>query len=158
MGDIRYALRTFRRSPLFALIAVISISIGIAADTTVFSGADALLLRPPAGVRAPDELVALDGSDGNRFGVNQISFANLIDVRERATTLTDFYCYDPVAQPMSLVIGQRAERVFGHRVTPNYLAASAVAQRTREIGIRVALGATRRAATWCASFSAARRC
>ena len=121
--DLRYALRSFARSPLFAFTAVLSLAVGIGADTAIFSVANSLLLRPPSGVTAPGRLVDISGTErGDGFGIKQVSFPDFLDVRDRATTLEDICGYDPVAEPMSLVGTEGAERVFGHRVTPNYFA------------------------------------
>jgi predicted permease len=121
--DLRYALRSFTRSPLFAFTAVLSLAIGIGADTAIFSLANALLLRAPAGVAAPHRLADINGTErGDAFGIRQISFPDFIDIRERATTLEDICGSEPAAEPMSFAGAEGAERVFGHRVTTNYFA------------------------------------
>jgi len=58
IADLEFALRTLRRSPLFTLIAVLSLALGIGANTAIFSLLDQLLLqRLP--VKDPDSLVIL---------------------------------------------------------------------------------------------------
>ena len=57
LQDFRYAARLLRRNPLFALTAALSLAIGIGANTAIFTIANALLFRPPAGVVAPGRLV-----------------------------------------------------------------------------------------------------
>src|SRR5690349_19718514 len=57
-GDVRYALRSLRANPGFALVAIVSLGLGIGANTAIFSLIDAVLLRPLP-VREPEELVAV---------------------------------------------------------------------------------------------------
>ena len=68
--DLRFAWRVLRAAPGFAVVTVITLGLGIAAGTVVFSWIDTVLLRPTTGVRNAHELVALEGiaPDGGRLG------------------------------------------------------------------------------------------
>ena len=70
LRDLRFAWRVLRKSPGFVAVAVITLGLGIAASTVVFSWIDTVLLRPIGGVRDAHELVALEGiaPDGGRLG------------------------------------------------------------------------------------------
>jgi len=70
LSDLRFAWRVLRKSPGFVAVAVVTLGLGIAASTTVFSWIDTVLLRPITGVRNAHELVALEGiaPDGGRLG------------------------------------------------------------------------------------------
>src|SRR6476619_346704 len=121
LQDVRYAIRLLRRNPIFALTAAASLAIGIAATTTIFTIANALLLRPPVGVVEPGRLVDVGRSqDGQGFDTN--SYPNYLDIRTRNNAFSSIYAYNIEPQPMSLGGADGAERVFGHVVTLNYFA------------------------------------
>ena len=119
MQDVRYALRLFRRNPLFTLTAVLSLAIGIGANTAVFTVASALLFRGPAGVVDAGRVVDIGRSqDGQGFDTN--SYPNYLDVRARSTVFSSVYAYDFDVDPVSLGGPGGAERVFGNTITTNY--------------------------------------
>ena len=68
-GDLRFALRSFRRTPVFTAVAVVSLALGIGANTAVFTLADQILLRLLP-VKNPQELVQLRGQ-GSHHGSNR---------------------------------------------------------------------------------------
>src|SRR5438093_11957382 len=88
--DLRYAGRLLRREPIFALTAVLSLAIGIGANTAIFTLADALLFRPPGGVVEPERLVDV-GRTRTGAGCNPNSYPNYLDIQQRATTLQAVY-------------------------------------------------------------------
>jgi predicted permease len=82
--DLRYAWRGLVRSPLFTLVALASIALGIGANTAIFTLVDEVLLRTLP-VKAPEQLVLFTGSRnhyGSNSGGNMLSFAMYEDFRE----------------------------------------------------------------------------
>ena len=92
LADLRFALRTLAKSPGFALIAIVSLALGIGANTAMFSYVDAVLLRP---LPVPDSgrIVEVDGTaPDTRLG--RLSYPDYIDLRDRTKTLQNLACYD----------------------------------------------------------------
>jgi putative ABC transport system permease protein len=122
--DMRHAARLLRRDPLFTATAVLSLAIGIGANTTIFSVGNALLFRPPVGVADPGALIDIGTlTPGGGFGNS--SYPNYLDVRHRATTLDGVYASGLFPRAMSLSgagDSPAAERVFATPVTGNYFA------------------------------------
>jgi predicted permease len=119
--DLRYAVRLLRRNPLFALTAVLSLAIGIGANTTIFTIADALLFKPPSGVVDAGRLIDV-GRSQNGQGFDNSSYPNFLDIRSRNTVFTDLYAVRFGSEPMSLGGRDGAERIYGELVTTNYFA------------------------------------
>jgi predicted permease len=117
--DVRFALRLLRRSPMFAVTAALSLAIGIAANTTIFSLVDALLVRPLPGLTRADRLVDI-GRTQNGRGFDTTNYPNYLDVRARATTLEGVYAYRIEPMPMSLTTPDGADRIYASMVTGNY--------------------------------------
>jgi predicted permease len=73
--DVRYALRTFRKSPGFALVAVLTLSLGVSANTAIFTLIDALMLRSLP-VARPDRLLQVSMTPGGaRESINSDSLS-----------------------------------------------------------------------------------
>src|SRR3990172_8142727 len=81
--DVRLGLRTLSKTPIVSVLAVLSVGIAIAGNTTVFSMVDAILLRPLP-FRDPDRLVMLwEANPSNPIiGFNRNSADNFLDFRE----------------------------------------------------------------------------
>ncbi len=79
--DIRYALRTFAKNPGFALTAVLSLAIGIGANTSIFSVANALLLRPLPYADAERLVILWNRSPGLNITEDWFSTAQYLDIK-----------------------------------------------------------------------------
>jgi len=83
-ADLRYALRGLSRSPLFTVVALVSIALGIGANTAIFTLVDEVLIRVLP-VKHPDELVLFTGARnhyGSNSGGNMLSFPMYEDFRD----------------------------------------------------------------------------
>jgi len=120
--DIRYAARTLAKSPSFTAAVIISLALGIGANTTIFTLLNTLFLNPLP-VERPAELVAVfttANRNATQFGnLLPLSYPNLKDFRERTDALTDVAAYSP---PLALAFttADGPERVFAQLVTGNY--------------------------------------
>lgn len=121
--DVRYALRALRRSPGFTAAAVISLALGIGANSAVFSFVNSLLLRPLP-IDRPNRVWFVQ--TGRQY--SNLSYPDYIDYRDRSRTLDLAACRVVV---MSLEGEARASRTWGYLATGNYFDV---------LGVRPALG------------------
>src|SRR5262249_58941381 len=80
--SVRYALRNLRKRPVFSLIVIFTLALGIGANTAIFSVIDAVLLSPlPYG--DPDKLVVL-GAKNDKLNLTQqpVSYPNIVDLKQ----------------------------------------------------------------------------
>ena len=108
--DVRYGLRMLANSPGFTLVALVSLSLGIAIATCAYSEVNGLILRDVPGVPKPEELVALQAPT---------SYAQYKRYRERSDLFSSTLAYvAPV--PFGVSLDGHTERTWGHLVTPSY--------------------------------------
>lgn len=119
LQDAGYAVRLLKQRPVFAATAALSLGIGIGANTTIFSIASALLLRPLPGLAEPGRLVDIGRTQGGS-GFDSTSYPNYLDLRSRTTTLEGVFAHRIEPEPMSLTGNGEAERVYGSVVSANY--------------------------------------
>jgi len=120
--DVRYSVRTLIKAPAFTIAAIVSLALGIGANTTIFTLLNTLFLNPLP-VARPSELVAVltvASRNATQFGnLLPLSYPNLEDFRARNSVLTDIAGYSPPLA-LSLTTGQEPQRVFAQLVTGNY--------------------------------------
>src|SRR5580704_12321614 len=106
-GEFRYAVRSLSRSPVFALVAVMSLALGIGANTAVFTMMDHVLLSLLP-VERPSELVQLSAvgeNYGGSSGMNALSYPMYEDLRDRNQVFSGTLCHEQV--PASVSFGGR---------------------------------------------------
>src|SRR5690349_4505441 len=116
MQDIRFALRGFRRSPGFAAVAIVTLAIGIGANTAIFSVVDGVLLRPLR-FPHPERLVSLADMDASGNSDN-VGWATYFDWRRQTRSFTDIAVmsfWNP-----NLLGGPSAEPLEGMRVSDGF--------------------------------------
>src|SRR5437868_4341163 len=114
--DIRYAIRGLVKRPGFVAIAVITLALGIGANTAIFSLVNTVLLRSLP-VQNPNEIVAV-AVRGKDDSMSAFSYPNYKDFRDRNNVLFGLLVYRFV--PLNLSRGGTNERVWGYEVSGNY--------------------------------------
>ena len=96
MTDIRYGLRQLWKHPAFTIIAVLTLALGIGANTAIFSVVNAVLLKPLP-FPAPDQLIAVGMIDtrqkGTQTELNSLSYPDFFDFRDQNRTLSSSAVY-----------------------------------------------------------------
>ena len=118
--DFKYSLRTLGRTPGFTTIAILTLALGIGANTAIFTLLDQILLRLLP-VKNPQELVLLTMRGrhyGSNWGGNAISHPMFRDFRDHNDVFTDMFCRFPFSG--SLSFNGRAERVDLELVSGTY--------------------------------------
>ena len=124
--DLRYAARTLWQSPVFAAVAVLSLALGIGANTAIFSVLDALLLKPLP-VRDPARLIALGQAEGDY----NCTYALWEQIRSHQDVFSETFAYSSIE--FDLASGGERQPAHGLYVSGNYFTA---------LGIRARLGRT----------------
>jgi predicted permease len=114
--DLTYATRSLKKNPSFSAVAVLTLALGIGANTAIFSVVDAVLLHPVP-FPEPEQLVALHGKS-DTTGWSAVSYPNLLDWQRQTRTLEAIAAW---RIDFFTLIGQnQAERLKGGRVSASY--------------------------------------
>lgn len=131
LSDLRFALRTLFRSPLFTAVAILSLALGIGANTAIFTLMDQLILRLLP-VKEPEQLVMIwsrGPHNGSNWGSRMLSYPMYQDYQQKAEAFDYVFCRREWS--MALTIDGKTERTRGEMVSGNFFDA---------LGVRPAAG------------------
>jgi putative ABC transport system permease protein len=123
--DIRFALRSLRKSPAFAVIAVLTLALGIGANTAIFTVVNAVFFHPLP-VKDPARLMEIFTLDQRKiFGaannnVLPISFPNGQDIQQRTQSFSGVTLYESFAAPVSMTVNGVPNQYFAQLSSGNY--------------------------------------
>jgi predicted permease len=122
--DLSYAVRMLWRTPLFTAVAMLTLAIGIGANTTIFTFVETILLRALP-IHDPQQVDALNWGD-----ITGISYPNYLDLRDRNTVFSNLAAYNFSATNLSTQSRDNF-RTWGYEATGNYF---------QTLGVNPALG------------------
>jgi predicted permease len=130
LSDIRYACRGLRKTPVFTAVAILSIALGIGANTAIFTIVDQLLLRLLP-VKDPRQLVLVTGEGfqyGNGWGEgNELSYPRFADLRDNNQVFSAMFCR--FGYGFHVGVGGQTEGVAGELVSGGYFSGLGVDAR-----------------------------
>jgi len=115
--DIRYAIRSLIRYPAFTITAVLTLALGIGANTAIFSVVNALLLRPLP-FTEPDKLIQVWEASIKEGQRHDVSYPNFADWRDRNQSLQQIAAYSD--RTFNLTDGTEPERIQGIMTSPAF--------------------------------------
>ena len=119
LSDVSYAIRQLRRAPGFTITVLLAFALGIGANATMFGIVDELLFRPPAHVRAPNEIVTLAaGTAKEGFGQRTSNYPVFAAIRDHSAGFSQVAAVAAVSVPFGR--GDRAANLDGLLVTASY--------------------------------------
>ncbi|HTS77485.1 MAG TPA: ABC transporter permease [Bryobacteraceae bacterium] len=130
LQDLRYSLRTLLKSPGFTLVAVLTLSLGIGANTGIFSMIDWLLLRPLP-VKDAGQLAYLVARPADDNYNNGFSYLNFLDIRDRTRSVFSHVAGVQIMQQDGLTVNGASTPIWTNYVTGDFF---------NLLGIRPALG------------------
>jgi putative ABC transport system permease protein len=130
LQDLRYSFRTLAKSPGFTLVAVLTLALGIGANTAIFSMIDWLLLRPLP-VKDPGQLAYLVTQPADNNYNNGFSYPNFEDIRDRTRSVFSHVAGVQIVQQDGIIVNGASTPIWTNYVTGDFF---------NLLGIRPGLG------------------
>ncbi len=118
MQDLRYALRALRKNPGFAAVAILTLALGIGANTAVFSVVNAVLLRPLP-YKDANRLVWITYSERNSTWHNFLTDVDYVTWRDKSQLFEDMAAFG-FGEPQTLATADGSERIYTTKASANF--------------------------------------
>src|SRR3954470_25016743 len=118
LTDLKYAFRMLFKAPVFAVIAILTLALGIGANSAIFSVIDTVMLRPLP-FKNPDQIVNVWGryaNDNGKVRGNVHSYPDYVDLRDQSRSFGAMACYTRTGGTLSL--SEDAKALEGLAITP----------------------------------------
>lgn len=123
LKDIRFALRTLAKNPGFALIGIVTLALGMAVNTTVFSVVNGFLLRPLP-VPHPEQITVLALKQSSLPGAYRFSHSTYEELRDQTDAFSDVFAYQPTLA--GITVDHKSDHCLISRVSSNYFSSLGV--------------------------------
>ncbi len=116
--DLRYGIRMLAKNPGFTLIAVLTLGLGIGANTTIFSWINSTLLNPIPGLTHTNSLISIVRGEDEKNPSPPLSYLDYVDLRERNKSFSGLMAFHD--DWMALTGAGQPERIYGALTSANY--------------------------------------
>ena len=118
LADLRYALRQLRRAPGFALTAVLTLALGIGANSTILSWISATLFNPIPGAKNIGSMLTIQRGERSEHPSPPFSYPDFVDLRENNKSFSGMLGYHD--DYISITGSAKPERIYGALTTADY--------------------------------------
>src|SRR5215813_9857915 len=118
LQDMRYGLRMLRKNPGFSLIAILTLALGIGANSTIFSWINSTLLDPIPGIADTSDMITITRGERSEHPTPPFSYLDFADLRDSTRIFTGLLAYHD--DYMTITGSDKPERIYGALVSSNY--------------------------------------
>src|SRR5215469_63324 len=118
LHDIKFAIRQLIRNPSFTFVAIVTLALGIAANSTIFSWINSTLLDPIPGIAHTSGMITIMRGERSEHPTPPFSYLDYVDLRDSTRTFTGLLAYHD--EYMTITGSDKPERIYGAVVSSNY--------------------------------------
>ena len=118
LHDIKFAIRQLKRNPSFTFVAIVTLALGIAANSTIFSWINSTLLDPIPGIAHTSDMITIMRGERSEHPTPPFSYLDFADLRDSTRTFTGLLAYHD--DYMAITGSDKPERVYGTLASSNY--------------------------------------